>query len=108
MHRYRHSVWLSLPLALLALSGAKAEPVVQIEGPSGVRPPFSGELALARGASPEEAISESRDWRRIRLRKGAGLEVRREINLGEREIVLGVKGPLMKKKRLGLAFELRF
>ncbi len=108
MHRYRHSVWLSLPLALLALSGAEAEPVVQIEEPSNMRPLFSGELALARNAPSDQAISESRDWRRIRLRKGAGLEVRREINLGERDIVLGVMGPLMKKKRLGLAFELRF
>ncbi len=110
MHRHRHSVWLSIPLTLLALSAAKAEPVVQVEEPSDVRvrPLFSGGLARARSALSAEAISESQDWRRIRLRKGAGLEVRREVSLGERDVVLGVKGPLLKKNRLGLAFELRF
>ena len=110
MHRCRRSVWFSLPLALLALSAAKAEPVVQIEEPSDVQVPHvvSVELARSRSSLSDHAISESRDWRRIRLRKGAGLELRREISLGERVIVLGVKGPLMKKKRLGLAFELRF
>ncbi len=110
MHRYRHSVWLSLPVTLLALSAAKAEPVVQIEEPSDVRerPLVSGELARSRSVLSERVIPESRDWRRIRLREGAGLELRREISLGERDIVFGVKGPLLKKKRLGLAFELRF
>ena len=110
MHRYRHSVWLSLPVTLLALSAAKAEPVVQIEEPSDVRERLlvSGELAQPRSPLFDEVTPESRDWRRIRLRQGAGLELRREISLGEREIVFAVKGPLMKKKRLGLAFELRF
>jgi hypothetical protein len=110
MHRYRHSVWRSFPVTLLALSVARAEPVLQIEEPSDVQewPLVSAELARSRGALSDLVIPESRDWRRIRLRKGAGLEMRHEISLGERDIVLGVKGPLMKKKRLGLAFELRF
>ena len=110
MHRHPQWVWLSIPLMLLALSAAHAEPVLQVERPSElrVRPLFFEGPARTRSVLSAEGISESQDWRRIRLHKNAGLEVRRELSLGERHIVLGVKGPLMKRKRLGLAFELRF
>ena len=44
----------------------------------------------------------------IHIRKKRGLEYSRPLAIGKHEVLFNVHGPLMKKKRLGLGFELRF
>ncbi|MGH0031402.1 MAG: hypothetical protein ACQGVC_16525 [Myxococcota bacterium] len=107
MHRRS---WFSIPLLLLPLSTASAEEPTP--GQALVREPFRevGELSQLHdpgrlhGAEP---VQETRAWDRLYLNK-SGLEVRKPLTLGERRIELGVKGPLMKRKRVGLKFEVRF
>lgn len=97
---------ISLPLLMLCLSGA-----AHAELPFDPKPERSlVAQEMTRGPQPLSAqpISEPRRWQRIHLAKGAGFEVRRDLAVGERDVVVGVKGPLMKRKRLGLSFEVRF
>lgn len=42
------------------------------------------------------------------VRKGAGVEYRHQLSVGRRDLVFSVYGPAIKKKRLGLGFEVRF
>ncbi len=60
-------------------------------------------------AEVEKSDSEA-SWVRthIRIRKKRGIEYRRPLTMGQRDLVFSVYGPLIKKKRLGLGFELRF
>ena len=98
--------WISLPLLLICLSGAQAEQALgNPEAPTEpARALLSAQLA-ERPRTPEpEPLLAPRTWR---FRKG-GVEVRRQVQIGERDVELGVKGPLLKRKRLGLAFEVRF
>ena len=44
----------------------------------------------------------------VHIDKKSGFAVRRSLRLGEHDVILGVKGPILKKKRLGLSIELRF
>ena len=93
--------WLSLPLLLLSLSAQAEEPAL-------LRPETSEPARRLLSSNPIrlerdrsfDALSATRDWRRVRVRKGAGFEYRRPVNGGEREVVFGVMGPLMKKERL--------
>jgi hypothetical protein len=57
----------------------------------------------------EKSDSES-SWLRthIRIRKKRGIEYRRPLTMGPREVVFSIYGPLVSKKRFGLGFELRF
>ena len=97
--------WLSLPLLLLSLSARAELPAPpQPEDSDAVS---SHPIHLERDRSLD-ALSATRWWRRVRVRKGAGFEYRRPVNLGEREVVFGVMGPLMKRERLGVALEVRF
>jgi hypothetical protein len=47
---------------------------------------------------------------RVHLHKRSGLEYRRPLNIGQREIELRVRAPglKLKRKRLGMSFEVRF
>ena len=44
----------------------------------------------------------------FRIHKRRGLEYRRGVTVGERDLVLSLQGPAMPRRRLGLAFEVRF
>jgi hypothetical protein len=55
--------------------------------------------------APDEPFETG--WHGLRLRKG-GVEVRRSLELGNRQMELGLRGPLLKRKRVGLKLELRF
>jgi hypothetical protein len=59
----------------------------------------------------EEPRGEARSWieEHVSLRKGMGLayHYRLETDDGEK-VILSVGGPALKKKRLGLMFEVRF
>ena len=61
-------------------------------------------ISQVEKSEPEES------WLRthIHIRKRRGFEYSRPFAMGERALVFNVHGPLMKKKRLGLGFELRF
>ena len=100
--------WLSIPLLLLSLSARAEDPLLRAPEPSEatLRLLSSNPTRLERDRS-FDLPSATRDWRGVRIRKGAGLEYRRQVNMGERSVVLGGKGPLMKK-RLGVALEVRF
>ena len=45
----------------------------------------------------------------LHFKKGVGLEYRSDWKLGDRELEVGLQGPVVRKnKRLGLTFEVRF
>ena len=97
---------LSVPLLLLCFSTAHAGPLHLVAHPAEqAHAPFAVSEAQPPSA---EGLRKAKPWGGLRFRKGAGLEVRQQLSFGERELIVGVKGPLMKKKRLGLAFEVRF
>ena len=47
---------------------------------------------------------------RLHIHKKSGLEYRRPFSVGERDLELRVRGPALKmrRKRLGMSFEVRF
>jgi len=102
--------WLPVPLLALSLSAARADtplPAAPAEDPAR---PFlrSKSLPPARDDHAPEAMPEPRDAFRLHLDKGAGLELRKPLRVADHELVFGVKGPLMKRNRVGIAFEVRF
>jgi hypothetical protein len=46
--------------------------------------------------------------RQLELHKGAGFAMSRPIRVGRTDLQLGVAGPVMRKKNLGLTLEVRF
>jgi len=44
----------------------------------------------------------------LEVRKGAGLSMSHPVHMGETDLELGVAGPVVRKRNLGLAFEVRF
>jgi len=59
----------------------------------------------------EEPRGESRSWleQHVSVRKGSGLVYHYKIETdGDRNVILSVGGPALKRKRLGLLFEVRF
>lgn len=109
MNRIRHHhIWIAVPLALFALSAANAEPRLLSGEPRDERMKPLLAKELPRAQRNFRADSNGSDWRQIRISKGAGLEVRHHFDLHERPMVLRVRGPVMKKRALGLRFELRF
>ena len=54
---------------------------------------------------------ETRSWleEHVSIRKGMGLAYHYKVETeGDRKVILSVGGPALKKKRLGLMFEVRF
>jgi hypothetical protein len=45
---------------------------------------------------------------RVELRKGAGFAMTRPVRVGKSDLQLGLAGPVMRKKNLGLTLEVRF
>ncbi len=59
----------------------------------------------------EPRVAETRSWleEHVSVRKGMGLVYRYQVETeGDRKVVLSVGGPAVKRKRLGLMFEVRF
>jgi len=44
----------------------------------------------------------------LEVRKGTGLSVSRPLQMGDTDLEFGVAGPVVRKRNLGLAFEVRF
>lgn len=104
-------VALVVPIWIAALGVAHAE---------GLEPPSSGDerrALILKGSQvqptredvPDVESPQRPSWlEHVHIRKGAGLEVRRSMAIGHKPVVVGLKGPVMKRKRLGLALEVRF
>ena len=91
---------LSVVLLLFLCSNARAdEPTAKDE------PRRAAEI-IAHIEKPKPQQS----WLEMHLgvRKGAGIEYRHKLSVGRRDLIFSVYGPAMKKKRLGLGFEIRF
>jgi hypothetical protein len=59
----------------------------------------------------EEPRGETRSWleEHVSVRKGTGLVYHYKVEMdGDRKLMLSVGGPALKRKRLGLMFEVRF
>jgi hypothetical protein len=61
-------------------------------------------------AHMDEARIEDQSWleSHVRIRKGIGVVYYRKVKNGDRDLVLSVGGPTLKRKRWGLMFEVRF
>jgi hypothetical protein len=104
--------WLPVPLLALSLSAAAradtAVPPAPPEDPARAQL-LSRSLPLARGDHDKDASPEpAADAFRFHLNEGAGLEISKPVRFADHELVFGLKGPLMKRNRVGLAFEIRF
>jgi hypothetical protein len=88
---------------LLALGGtARAEDSTDEEEPRTQR--AREIISEVEKSDPEQS------WLRthIRIRKKRGIEYRRPLTMGKRDVLLSIYGPVMPKRRLGLGFEVRF
>jgi hypothetical protein len=72
-------------------------------------------LPFELAARPAPSASLARDrwltvWlpSQLELRKGAGFAMSRPVRVGRTDLQLGVAGPVLRKKNLGLALEVRF
>jgi hypothetical protein len=101
-----------VPLLLLGAHGVQAEEQAAGEPEAkrgyvlvGNQLPASREqTSLEVEATPNRA-----DWLdAVHIDRKAGFALRRSFRLGERKLVFGVKGPIQKKKRLGVSVEFRF
>jgi hypothetical protein len=99
--------WLWIGAAHAGSSDVPAQPVVTQRAAQML--PF--ELAVANGRpaslTPEQWLTL---WlpSRVELRKGSGLAVTRPVRIGKSDVELGLAGPVMRKKNLGLTLEVRF
>ena len=93
-----------LTVALLLASGgtARAEESAEEEESRTQR----GREIISQVEKPDSRESWFRTH--IRIRKKRGIEYRRPLVVGKREVRLSIYGPLISKKRLGLGFEVRF
>jgi hypothetical protein len=106
-----HLGWILVPL-LLAGAPAQADEPKKPE-PEAKRSYVlvGGKLPAAREESPlsQDATSHRPAWlSAVQFDRKSGFAVRRSLAFGERDVILRLKGPVMKKKRLGLAVEIRF
>jgi hypothetical protein len=102
--------WLPIPLLALSLSAAHADtPLPAADRQEPLRTQLSSKsLTLPRSEQEKDAIPEPRAAFSFHLHKGAGLELRKPMRVADHDLVFGLKGPLMKRNRVGLAFEVRF
>jgi len=59
----------------------------------------------------QEPVGETRSWieEHVSVRKGTGLVYQYKVPTeGDRKVVLSAGGPVLKRKRFGLMFEVRF
>lgn len=92
-------------LTLVALStAAQANPEEETSQP--VRRHRTSEILMRI----EEPRSETGSWLdHVSVRRGVGVVYRHKFEMdGDRKLVLSVGGPALKRKRLGLLFEVRF
>jgi hypothetical protein len=103
--------WLPVPLLALSLSAtARADTPMPATPPEDQAraPLLSKSLPLPRADQERETLPEPDGAFRFQLDEGVGFEVTRPVRFADRELVFGLKGPLMKKNRVGLALEVRF
>jgi hypothetical protein len=102
--------WLPIPLLALSVSAANADTLAAAtppEDPARTQQILSKSLPLARGEERDVAPDPD-DGIRLHFDRGTGLALRKPVRVSDHELVFGLKGPLMKKNRVGLAFEVRF
>jgi hypothetical protein len=103
--------WLLIPLLIAGASGVYAEEPVPTEPEAKRRQVLSGgSVQPSRDETPlEEEASDRPAWtQRIHIAKKYGFELRQPVRVGDHRLSFRVKGPVMKRKRLGLTFEVRF
>jgi hypothetical protein len=102
--------WLPVPLLALSVSAARADMPVPAAPPEEPARPqlLSRSLPLPRSDQDKDTAPEPTDTLRLDLHKGAGLEISKPVRFADHELVFGLKGPLMKRNRVGLLFEVRF
>jgi hypothetical protein len=95
-------------MLVLSLSAAQAQetPSLRAFAAQPSRPLLTREAPAPERQAWDDDF-ETRAWGGLYLNK-SGLEIRQPMRIGKHELELGVKGPLMKRERVGLAFELRF
>jgi hypothetical protein len=101
--------WLPIPLLALSVSAANADtlaPAAPPEDPARTRL-LSKSLPLVR-SEDRDVTPDPDDGIRLHFDRGTGLALRKPVRVSDHELVFGLKGPLMKKNRVGLAFEVRF
>lgn len=108
----RSWITLPLPLLMLSLSAATAQESssARMQSDETGRALLEARTAEDRHRSDPVGVEDEFETRIVGglfLNK-SGLEIRQPLEMGERRVELGMKGPLMKRKRFGLAFELRF
>jgi hypothetical protein len=103
--------WLLVPLLLAGAPAQADEPKKPEIETKRSHVLVGSKLPTARAESPlsQEVAPHRQAWlAALEIDRKSGFAVRRSFQLGEREVVFGLKGPVMKKKRLGLALEIRF
>ena len=104
--------WLLLPLLLAGTSIAQAEEPLPHDPEAKRRTVLVGGKVRPGREEPDPDMDETSNrpaWtQQLRIAKKHGFELRQPVRLGEHDITLGLKGPVMKRKRLGLTFEVRF
>ena len=104
--------WLLIPLLLVGAPSADADEPTPTE-PEARRGHVlvGGKLPGSRDETQLEidaAASRPAWMNAVHIDRKSGFEVRRSLRVGEHDVILGVKGPILKKKRLGLSIEFRF
>lgn len=102
--------WLLIPLLLAGAPAAQAEEPAPSE--SEVQRGHilvASKLPGSREEAPVELVPNRPDWLDVvQIEKGAGFALRQSFSLGERDVIFRLKGPVMKRKRFGLAVEFKF
>jgi hypothetical protein len=106
-----HLGWILVPLLLAGAPALADEPKHPEPEVKRSHVLIAGKLPAAREESPldREVLSNRPEWlSAVQIDRKSGFAVRRSFQLGERDMLFRLKGPVMKKKRLGLAVEIRF
>jgi len=101
--------WLFVGAAHAEAPGDPSE--VRANSSSAATPLTPWEYSL-RPISTTRSLRDSRipGWLpdNVELRKGAGLALTRPVRWGDTDLELGVAGPVVQKRNLGMAIEVRF
>ena len=103
--------WILIPLLLAGAPAEADEPKKPQPESKRTHMLVGGKVPAAREESPlalEIAAGRAPWLNALHIDKKSGFEMRQSFQLGERNVILGLKGPVMKRKRFGLAVEIRF
>ena len=113
MKRYQRLIlgsalpWLWIGAAHAGSSDVPAQQVATQRAAQMLPFEFAARTAAPASLTPEQWLIL---WlpNRVELRKGAGFAMTRPVRVGKSDLQLGLAGPVMRKKNLGLTLEVRF